>query len=192
MIKFGATVISVLAFWTIPAAASEEFEAHLRSLATSELAGWATDPAIVAAVRAQNAAHALLTQAQIESMDAAWRAEIGAADAPTIGALLSRPESSWLKERKAAAGGLITEVFVMDNRGLNVAQSDTTSDYWQGDEAKWQETFRAGPGATHVSDVELDESTQTYQSQVSLTIVDPASGAAIGAITFGIDLAVLQ
>ena len=64
--------------------------------------------------------------------------------------------------------GLFTEIFVMDAVGLNVAASDTTSDFWQGDEAKWQQTYSAGSGAVHISDVELDESTQSYQSQVEL------------------------
>ena len=79
----------------------------------------------------------------------------------------------------------------MDQVGLNVAVSEPTSDYWQGDEAKWSQTYLAGAGAMHVSDVELDESTQTYQAQVSLTVVD-ASGAPIGAITFGVNVEYLD
>ena len=71
-------------------------------------------------------------------------------------------------------------------RGLNVAASAVTSDYWQGDEAKWQETFLAGPGASHVSEIEEDESTQTFQVQVSLPVVD--GGSPIGAITLGVDI----
>jgi hypothetical protein len=45
---------------------------------------------------------------------------------------------------------MITEMFVMDAKGLNVGQSDVTSDYWQGDEAKWQKTYGAGPGVVFV------------------------------------------
>ena len=62
-----------------------------------------------------------------------------------------------------------------------------TSDYWQGDEEKHQLTFGAGPNAIHVSEVELDESTQSYQAQVSFTIIDPATGAGIGAATIGLN-----
>ena len=36
-------------------------------------------------------------------------------------------------------------------------------------------------------EVELDESTQTYQAQLSFTLVDPATGAAIGAVTVGVN-----
>ena len=34
-----------------------------------------------------------------------------------------------------------------------------------------------GPGSIHISDVELDESTQRYQGQISLTITDPPEAA---------------
>ena len=74
------------------------------------------------------------------------------------------------------------------DKGLNVGQSDPTSDYWQGDEAKWKKTFKVGPNAVHVSEAEMDDSTQMLQSQASVTITDPATGKAIGAITVGINL----
>ena len=76
----------------------------------------------------------------------------------------------------------------MDNKGLNVAQSVETSDYWQGDEAKWQQTYSVGPDALHISEVEFDDSTGFYQSQASLAIKDPATNEVIGAVTFGINV----
>ena len=71
---------------------------------------------------------------------------------------------------------------------MNVAISDRTSDYFQGDEAKWQETFLKGPDAVHVSELEFDESTQKVQTQVSLSVTDPETGEVIGAVTLGISL----
>jgi hypothetical protein len=83
---------------------------------------------------------------------------------------------------------MYTEIFVMDGRGLNVGQSDVTPDYWQGDEAKWQKTYLEGPGAIHIGDIEMDESTQQFQAQVSVSVVDPASGTVIGAVTVGVNV----
>jgi hypothetical protein len=57
----------------------------------------------------------------------------------------------------------------------------------QGDEAKWQKSYGAGPGAVFVDEIEFDDSSQAFQSQVSVTIVD-GSGAAIGAITIGVNV----
>jgi hypothetical protein len=163
-------------------------EPMLRDLVTSQLRAIAQDPAVVAAVQAQNAANAALTQAEIDSLDKQWRAETSAADKPLISKVLGNELSARLKQVFEQGQGLYTEVFVMDDKGLNVGQSDVTSDYWQGDEDKWQKTFSAGAHAVFVDEVEKDESTQQLQSQVSFSIVDPATNTAIGAITFGVNL----
>ena len=53
--------------------------------------------------------------------------------------------SMWLikLQEKAEPAGAITEVFVTDGWGWNVAQTGGTSDFYQGDEGKWQKTFAA-------------------------------------------------
>ena len=79
-----------------------------------------------------------------------------------------------------------SEIFVMDNLGANVAMSDKTSDYWQGDEAKFKESFKGGAGAVHIGDVEFDDSSQLYTVQISVPVKDGTK--VIGAITFGIDV----
>ena len=101
---------------------------------------------------------------------------------------LANAASKVLKRLKAAHPDTVTEVFVMDNRGLNVGQSDVTSDYMQGDESKWQKTYAAGAGSIFIDEVEFDESTQKFQSQISATISDPATGKPIGAITVGLNI----
>ena len=55
--------------------------------------------------------------------------------------ILRNSLSGFLKAKKKESEGLFTEIFVMDNKGMNVGQSDITSDYWQGDEAKWIKTY---------------------------------------------------
>jgi hypothetical protein len=74
----------------------------------------------------------------------------------------------------------------MDNQGANVCMSDKTSDYWQGDEAKFQKTFTGGAGSIFIDDVKFDKSSQTYVVQASLPIKE--GNTAIGSITFSIDV----
>ena len=149
---------------------------------------WLSDPVVIGAINEQNAAHAGLTQADIDALDKQWRAEVDAGAKPLIDKVMGNALSKFLADKQAEAGGMITEAFVMDNKGLNVGQSEITSDYWQGDEAKWQKTDPVGPGTIFVDGVDKDESTQRLQSQVSIAISDPATGQAIGAITLGIDV----
>ena len=164
------------------------YRVPLEAYAETELSTWINDPRVIEAVKAQNILHADLSQADIDALDQQWRAEAGADGGPMMTAALSSPVSEWLLEHQDTTAGFITEAFVMDMHGLNVAQSVATSDYWQGDEAKYQETYLIGPDALHISDVELDESTGFYQAQASLPVVDPATGEVIGAMTFGVNV----
>jgi hypothetical protein len=168
--------------------ASDAHVAPMTDFAKSTVKQWISNNTVIQAVKAQNAKHAGLSQADIDNMDKDWRSQTDASSKPMIDAVLSNALSGFLREQQGAAGGLVTEVFVMDNRGLNVGQSDVTSDYWQGDEAKWQKTYQAGADAIFIDEVEMDVSTQTFQSQLSMSIVDPASGEVIGAITVGINI----
>ena len=80
----------------------------------------------------------------------------------------------------------------MDAHGLNVAATAPTSDMWQGDEAKFTETYPKGPDATHFSEVEFDESSQIFQGQISIPMVDPDTGEVVGAMTVGVNAEALM
>ncbi len=179
-----ALLASSVAF---PAMAEEAYVGAVTELMNAEVKPWLSDPVVIDAIKAQNTEHASLDQAGIDALDKEWRAEVDGSETKLIDSVLGKPLSAFLKEKQAASGGLITEIFVMDNKGLNVGQSSITSDYWQGDEGKFQKSFGAGPGVLFVDEAEKDESTQQLQAQASMTITD-ADGNAIGAITVGVNL----
>ncbi|GAB2183983.1 hypothetical protein LAB1_12920 [Roseibium sp. LAB1] len=169
-------------------AVANEFESELKDLASGKIAEIAAAAEVVSAVKEQNGVTGSYDQAKIDELDGKWREEAEAVDQPMIDEVLDKPLSVYLANVQESSGGLFTEIFVMDAKGLNVGQSDVTSDFWQGDEAKWQETFLVGKGAVHISELEQDDSTQTLQSQVSIPVLDPDSGAVIGAVTFGVNV----
>ena len=173
-------------------ASANEFEPALREIAEQKIAQIVSDPAIVAAIQARNTETAGMSEDAIIGLDKKWRAEVGEDSTPTITPILEGDVADMLRAVRDESEGLFTEIFVMDMVGLNVAASDTTSDFWQGDEAKWQQTYGSGPGAVHISEVEFDESTQSYQSQISVAVVDPSTNTAIGAATFGVNIEFLE
>jgi hypothetical protein len=64
--------------------------------------------------------------------------------------------------------------------------TDKTSDYWQGDEDKFIESYKNGTGAVHIGDIKFDDSAQVYLVQVSVPVKD--GDTVIGAVTIGIDV----
>jgi hypothetical protein len=167
---------------------ANEYSGAITKLADTDIKSWISSPEIINAVKAQNQKNSDLTAADINKMDKEWTAEVTQKEKPLIDKVLNNSLSAFLRKKLDDSNGLYTEIFVMDDKGLNVGQSNITSDYWQGDEAKWQQTYAKGPGSINISEVDEDESTQTYQSQLSLPIVDPDTGKAIGAITIGINV----
>src|SRR5262245_28264012 len=165
-------------------AAENDWKTYVNKYMSEVVKLAANAPEVIAAVQEQNAANAGLTPDQIEALDRQWRAERKANGGPLTNAKMFNPTSQFLKGFKTAANGPIVEIFIMDNKGLNVAQTDPTSDYMQGDEDKWQKTFGAGPWMSFVDKPEEEDGKKTVQA--STTLVD--NDVAIGAMTVSIDL----
>ncbi|WOI53489.1 hypothetical protein [Parvularcula sp. LCG005] len=156
-------------------------EAKVRAFVTDRLLKIVEDPDIIEAIEAQNRAYTDLTPTDITILDRRWRE----GDSKVIEGVMQSALTAKMQGIVQETRGLIAEIIIMDDNGLNVALSNVTSDYWQGDEAKWKETYLVGPDALFIDDVEEDESTQVFQVQVSIPVV--SEGVVIGAATFGID-----
>jgi hypothetical protein len=161
--------------------AGEKAPQGIVDLANSTLVKFGNDPIIVRAVKAENAKGKTL--AQIQELDKKWMATPGITD--YMKALMENECGKYLRKIQASAP-YYAEIFVMDNLGANVAMSDKTSDYWQGDEAKFIKSYSGGKGAVFVDEVKFDNSTQAYLVQVSVPVKD--GNKVIGAITFGINV----
>ncbi|MDA3788354.1 MAG: PDC sensor domain-containing protein [Desulfobacula sp.] len=161
--------------------AGEKAPQKVVDLANSTLVDLGTDPVVVSAVKAENAKGKTLDQ--IKDMDEKWKAFAGIAD--YMKTIMDSECAKHLYTIQEAAH-YYAEIFVMDNQGANVAMTDKTSDYWQGDEAKFKNSFADGSGAVFVDDVKFDDSSQAYLVQVSVPVKD--GDKVIGAITFGIDV----
>ncbi len=161
--------------------AGEKAPQSVVDLANSTLAKLGEDPVIIEAVKAENAKGKTLDQ--IKATDEKWKGHAGVADY-----MQAMMDSKCGKHAAGIQNGaeFYAEIFVMDNQGANVCMTDKTSDYWQGDEGKFKNSFKGGAGAVFVDEVEFDDSSQAYLVQVSVPVME--GGKAIGAITFGVDV----
>lgn len=173
-------------------AAADKTSEGVQDELVDELRAMATSRAALIAIAAQNKRLAGLDQARIDSLDAQWRAETESENQPLIAQLMGSPLSSYLIRKKAESNGRYAEIFVFDANGMNVGQSSVTSDYWQGDEPKYLETFAKGPGAVFIDAVEYHQDTRQRRRQVSFTIVDPDSGQPVGGATVEINVDELE
>jgi hypothetical protein len=180
-LKYGALAAVCFVLGTAGALAQEEAP-HVKPVTEyvkKNVQPWLDDAVVIKAVTAANKKHANVSYDEILEWDKKWADK----DQALRDSTMKNDLSAFLVKKKEASGGAITEAFVMDDKGLNVGQTDGTSDYFQADEAKWQKTYGAGEMAIFVDKVEEDEGKKI--AQASLTIVE--KGKPIGAITLGID-----
>jgi hypothetical protein len=180
-VNFVKLSVILLSFFLAGGANAEPAPESVVKLANTTIAAMGSDAVIVEAVKKENAKNKSLDE--IKSMDAKWKAFAGTAD--YMKALMDSGCGKHLRTIQASES-YFAEIFVMDNQGANAAMTDKTSDYWQGDEAKFQKAFNNGKGAVFVDEVEFDDSAQAYLCQVSVPVKD--GGQVIGTITVGIDV----
>jgi len=160
---------------------STDLPKKLVAFVETELVQYSTDPDIVQAVAAQNARGVELHR--IKTIDEQWK------NTKLIDGFmfqLMRNACSHALLNIQIRYPFIVEAFVMDNQGALVGLTNKTSDYWQGDEAKFIESYKAGKGAIHYGELAYDDSVGETVMQVSLPVMKNAQ--AIGAITFGVSV----
>jgi hypothetical protein len=183
-----ALAAALIAGASVPALA-DGHEARINVYIDSNIRGWLGSDEIIKAVDQQNIDHFGITAAEIDRLDQRWRKEKTRDGGSLITAVMGNQLSAFLRGIKAASGGVITEIFVMDNVGLNVGQTDGTGDFMQGDEDKWQKTFPVSAHAVFIDAVEEDGGINI--SQASLTVAR-SNGARLGAVTIGINVDALK
>ncbi|MBN8524530.1 MAG: hypothetical protein J0M02_04230 [Planctomycetes bacterium] len=157
-------------------------DAKVKAFAKDKLVPLTADAVLVREAKAQNAKKVPL--ADIKKLDQEWTA--AEAELPIQKEKMSNAAAEAIR---GIAKGLspLREIFAMDDQGANVGQNNLTSDFWQGDEDKWQKSFAGGKGGVDVGKAKFDKSANTTQQQVSLPLID-ADGTVVGAITFGVSI----
>lgn len=169
-----------------------DFKALLTPAIVNDIHRWIDSDIVRLSVESQNERLNELDQAQIDALDKQWLAERESDDKPLIAATLSNPLSIYLIRMQGRSIGLYVEIFVMDQNGLNVGQSSITSDFWQGDEDKFQKTYDVSKDALFIDEPEWDADAQIWRGQVSFTLTDASKEKKIGAVTVELNLTELQ
>ncbi len=139
----------------------------------------ALNPVLIQAVRRQNAEGLGINS--IKQRDDDWKES---KKLTPFKRSLQENSSGKMLRRYVSRNPSLNEAFLTDNQGANVAAFPATSDYWQGDEEKWAESFNDGAGQLFLGPVERDESTNTLAVQISAPLFH--QGETIGVLVVGV------
>jgi ABC-type amino acid transport substrate-binding protein len=160
---------------------------NLLSVVTKRIRTIIDDNKLLAALDDSNQMQRALAADVIDALDVQWRHEVSAAEQPLISEIISRPTSAYLRSVKELSNGLITEAILVGSAGLNAAQSDVTTDYYQADEEAWKALISNPSSDYHIDGIRYDESSRKFQVKVSWTITD-TQGRMKGILILGIDV----
>ncbi|MED5439895.1 MAG: transporter substrate-binding domain-containing protein [Pseudomonadota bacterium] len=160
---------------------------NLLSVVTKRIRTIIDDNKLLAALDDSNQMQRALAADVIDALDVQWRHEVSAAEQPLISEIISRPTSAYLRSVKELSNGLITEAILVGSAGLNAAQSDITTDYYQADEAAWKALISNPSSEYHIDGIRYDGSSRKFQVKVSWTIED-SRGERKGILILGIDV----
>lgn len=136
---------------------------------------WSDDAIFVDAAGAQNARRVAL--AEIMKIDEEWQA------GKTIETVTSGPCADRLRHLMRDRDYYV-EAFLTDNRGALVCASAVTTDYFQGDEAKWSRAFDEGRGNVFIDRPRFDDSAKATVGVISLPVRDGAT--VVGVLSVGV------
>jgi len=117
---------------------------------------------------AANKENSKLSEGQIHALDERWQLSKGID--PFIRPYLTNPCSDTLVALQDQDDGL-AEIFVTDMHGLNVCQTNKTTDLYQADEEWWQKAYQKGIGFAYFGEIEFDESAQSEAIALYLPLV---------------------
>lgn len=140
---------------------------------------------IMEAVRAANVKHKKISHEEIMKLDKQWRATKGVDG--FVKPYMTNICAKHLVHFQDANEGF-SEIFIADAKGLNVCQTNKTSDYYQADEDWWVQGFNDGKGHAYHGQIEYDESARSEAISLYIPVMDPKTHQAIGVAKAVIDI----
>lgn len=124
----------------------------------------------------------------ILNLDAQWRA-LAPRHHSEMARIIAAQDASiamnrWQKDHES----LVTEVMLTNSIGALVAMSRLSSDFWQGDEAKFEHHIRKDASNLYISPIYYDESTSRFQVIVSKPIIAESRWLPVGVLIIGLDV----
>lgn len=151
----------------------------------------ASSPAIRDVIEAANRSYQGLSEeavaARIDRTEKTWNTP---AAEPIVTQMLASRASRMLRRHRELDPRFL-RITVTDGRGVTVAATHKTLDYFQADEDFWQAIYASGRGAVNVTDVLYDEVTKSYYIGIGVPVLEEVSNRFLGAVDALVDVSSL-
>lgn len=149
----------------------------------------AKDPLIIKAVKESNERNQNITLPEILRLDRKWQKTEGMDE--FIKSFIINACGQYLVEFQEA-NEVFSEIFITDEKGLIVGETNKTSDYLQADEDWWVKAYNKGNGMSYYGVLEYDKSSRTEAISLYVPVRDIETKKAIGIIKAVCDITAIK
>jgi hypothetical protein len=175
----------LMGVWGTAAVGKQNLGEEMVTRIVAEMQEWAKQPILLEALRKANRENRM-SLAEIMEKDGAWRQAKQVT--PFIQQFLTNAVAHYLQEIQADSGGLYAEILITDTKGVIIAETSRTTDYYQADEEWWVRTYNGGTGYLFRSKPLFDESSQSYNIDLCLPIYESQGQEVIGILKAGVSI----
>ena len=124
---------------------------------------------------------------QVAKIEKTWNTP---AAEPLVREILSTPASRLLRKHQQY-DPLLLRITVTDVRGVVVAATHKTVDYFQADEEYWQDIYASGRGAVSITDILYDDVTKASYIGIGMPILEEGTSRFIGTVDALVDVSTI-
>jgi hypothetical protein len=169
-----------------------EFSAEVKQILEKKkvvIENLAKDPLIIKAVKETNERNRNITMPEILRLDEKWQKTEGLDE--FIKSFIINECGRYLVEFQEA-NEVFSEIFITDEKGLIVGETNKTSDYLQAVEDWWIKAFNKGNGMSYYGVLEYDKSSRTEAISLYVPVRDLETKKVIGIIKAVCDITAIK
>lgn len=176
--------MAAIAATSVTLAASRVNQAVMQDVpAVKAMAAQAT---IVSGVTASNTASVNIRGKALRALDNQWQQQVAIGKGPLLSKTMDNPLVQALKADIAKSDGRFVSALVMNNKGMNVAQTAVTQHYLQANRSVWHKPYRGSADTVYISRSYLDKQTGQRAVTISVPVLNQQHQA-IGALAVNVD-----
>ena len=123
-----------------------------------------------------------MTQAEIDGLEAIWQAELNSGNQPLITGVVRNITALRLRKVIRDTGRVVSEIKVVDARGISIAQTTVFPSIWLGTDGNTPNIAAADPNMVLISNVESEALNRSRQLEAFFPVADPDTNELIGAV----------
>ena len=181
MTRLTALALSAVVVFFANGAFADSHEGKLRQM-LPEIQSALMQQDIVETLRTYNKARKSMTQADIDGLEATWHAELDSGNRPLITGVVRNMTALRMRKVIRDTGRVISDINVIDARGVSIAQTTVFPHIWQGTAAEARDIAAADPNMVLISSVGSEASEQARQLEAFFPVTDPDTNELIGAV----------